>query len=45
MGRPLDLGDALVAGTAKARDLSVATRNVSDFRGLDLVVTNPWDFA
>ncbi|WP_419167585.1 PIN domain-containing protein [Candidatus Palauibacter sp.] len=44
-GRPLDLGDALIAGTAKAGDLSVATRNVTDFRGLDLVVTNPWDFG
>lgn len=43
-GRPLDLGDALIAGTAKAYDLSVATRNVVDFRELDLVVTNPWDF-
>ena len=42
-GRPLDLGDALIAGTAKAHDLAVATRNVMDFRGLDLVVANPWD--
>ncbi|MYA32116.1 MAG: type II toxin-antitoxin system VapC family toxin [Gemmatimonadales bacterium] len=43
-GRPLDLGDALIAGTAKANDLSVATRNVTDFEGFDLVVTNPWEF-
>ena len=43
-GRALDLGDALSAGTAKAHDLSVATRNVTDFGGLDLVVANPWDF-
>lgn len=43
-GRPLDLRDALIAGTAKAHDLSVATRNVADFGGLELVVTNPWDF-
>ncbi|WP_419942843.1 PIN domain-containing protein [Candidatus Palauibacter sp.] len=43
-GRALDLGDALIAGTAKAHDLSVATRNVTDFGGLDLVVANPWDF-
>ena len=41
-GRVLDLGDALVAGTARAHDLSVATRNVADFSGLDVDVTNPW---
>lgn len=44
-GRTLDLRDALIAGTAKARGLAVATRNVTDFRGLDLVVANPWDFG
>ncbi len=43
-GRPLDLGDALIAGTAKARDLSIATRNTADFDGLEVVLTNPWDF-
>lgn len=41
-GRVLDLGDALIAGTAKTNDLAVATRNVRDFDGLDLVVVNPW---
>lgn len=43
-GCPLDLGDALIAGTARAHDLSLATRNVRDFEGFDLPVTNPWDF-
>lgn len=43
-GRTLDLGDALIAGTARAHDLCVATRSVADFEGLDLSVTNPWDF-
>ena len=42
-GRVLDLGDALIAGTARAHDLSVATRNVADFSGLDIDVTNPWE--
>ena len=41
-GRQLELGDALIAGTAKANDLSVATRNVSDFGYLDIEVVNPW---
>ena len=42
-GRSLDLGDALIAGTAKAHDLAVATRNVADFQRLDVEVVNPWD--
>ena len=41
-GRTLDLGDALIAGTAKTHDLAVATRNVKDFGGLDIDVVNPW---
>ncbi len=43
-GRVLHLGDALIAGTARAHDLCVATRNAADFNGLDVNVTNPWQF-
>ena len=42
-GRTLDLGDALIAGTAKTYDLAIATRNVRDFDGLDMDVVNPWE--
>ncbi len=35
----------LIAGTAKANDLAVATRNVRDFEGLDVDVVNPWEPA
>ena len=42
-GRVLDLGDALIAGTARANDLAIATRNVRDFEGLDVEVVNPWE--
>ena len=41
-GRDLTMGDALVAGTAQARDLAIATRNVADFDYLDVAFTNPW---
>lgn len=41
-GRVLHLGDALIAGTARTHNLAVATRNVADFDGLDVDVTNPW---
>ena len=40
-GRTLDLGDALIAGTAKSHDLAIATRNVRDFDGLDVKMVNP----
>ena len=42
VGRLLDIGDALIAGTAAANDLSLATRNVADFDYLPIAVTNPW---
>lgn len=41
-GRTLDLGDALIAGTAKTHDLAIATRNVRDFDVLEVEVVNPW---
>ena len=41
-GHALDLGDALIAGTAKIHSLAVATRNVKDFGGLDIEVVSPW---
>ena len=42
-GRAVDVGDALIAGTAKANGLAIATRNVRDFEGMDIGVINPWD--
>lgn len=34
--------DALIAATAFAHDLTVATRNVSDFANLGVRLFNPW---
>lgn len=42
-GRTLDLSDALIAGTAAARSMTLVTRNVRDFRGLDIDIVNPWE--
>ena len=42
-GRPTDIVDILIAGTAKAHDLAVATRNVRDFEGLYVDLVNPWE--
>ena len=41
-GRGLELGDALIAGTAMANDMAIVTRNVKDFGNLDVQVINPW---
>ena len=43
--RVLDMGDAIIAGTAKVHGLSLVTRNVRDFRGLDLDIVNPWELS
>ena len=39
----IDLGDAIIAGTALAFDFILVTRNVSDFKNIDrLQVINPY---
>lgn len=42
-GGKLELGDALIAGTAMANDMAVVTRNVRDFDRLDVDIVNPWE--
>jgi len=44
-GRTPGLADVLIAGTAAAHNLAVATRNVRDFEGLGVEVVNPWETA
>lgn len=44
-GRVLKIADALIAGSAKARGLAVATRNVKDFEPLGIDVFDPWSAA
>lgn len=42
-GHTLDLGDALIAGIAKANALTIATRNIADFQGINVATFNPWE--
>jgi len=42
-GRPLPAIDALLAATALHNDLTLVTRNIKDFAGLNVPVINPWD--
>ena len=42
-GRTIDTGDALIAGIAKAHDLTVVSRNIAHFHALAIEVVNPWD--
>ena len=42
-GRRLRISDALIAGIAKANDLTIATRNVRDFDGLGIPIIDPWE--
>ena len=42
-GQTLDLGDALITGTAKSHDLAITTRNTTDFEHLGVAAVNPWE--
>ncbi len=42
-GRIMHLADAFVAATATVHGLAVATRNVTDFAGIGIMVINPWE--
>lgn len=41
-GRPISQFDAQIAAIAISRGASLATRNVSDFTGMNLQIINPW---
>lgn len=43
MARSVNVGDVLIAGTAKAHGFAVATRNVRHFEEFAVDVLNPWD--
>ena len=42
-GTPLNTADGMIAATALEHDLTIVTRNVKDFAGLDVPVFNPWE--
>ena len=44
-GGELELGDALIAGTAMANDMTIVTRNVRHFDSLNIHIVNPWKTA
>lgn len=42
-GRVIHLADSLIAGTAKAHNLTLVTRNVDDFSDIEIDIINPWN--
>lgn len=42
-GRPISVMDAMIAAIAIAHGATLATRNIRDFDGLDLNLTNPFE--
>jgi toxin FitB len=44
-GTPLNTADGMIAATALEHNLTLVTRNMKDFAGLDVVLLNPWDSA
>ncbi len=41
-GTPLHVADGLIAATALEHDLTLVTRNVKDFAGLGVPISNTW---
>ena len=41
-GKPIQIADCLIAGTAISRKASMVTRDVNDFGALPISVINPW---
>jgi predicted nucleic acid-binding protein len=44
-GRPISVGDAMIAAICIVHGATLATRNVRDFDGLDLELVNPFEVA
>ena len=42
-GKPLSAIDGLLAATALSHDLTLVTRNISDFAAAQVPVLNPWE--
>lgn len=41
-GKTMPAIDSLIAATARAKKMTLVTRNVSDFEGADVEIANPW---
>jgi toxin FitB len=41
-GRTMDTIDAFIGATAEVKDLTIVTRDVSDFKAIGIRVLNPW---
>jgi predicted nucleic acid-binding protein len=43
VGHPLALADGLIVATTMVHHLTLVTRNMDDFKYLDVLLVNPWD--
>ena len=41
-GQPIAPADGQIAAIARSRNMAIATRNVRDFKGIDIQVVDPW---
>ncbi len=41
-GKPISQADCQIAAIARSHEASIATRNVSDFEGVEIELVNPW---
>ena len=43
-GNPIGFADCAIASIASAQGFALATRNTQDFKGVDVVLMNPWGY-
>jgi predicted nucleic acid-binding protein len=41
-GRPISQADCQIAAIARSREASIATRNITDFEGVEVELIDPW---
>ena len=44
VGRPISQADCQIAAVARSRGASLATRNVTDFEGIEVELIDPWSY-
>ena len=42
LGRPMSQSDCQIAAIARSHGAAVATRNITDFEGIEVALINPW---
>ncbi len=42
LGKPISQADCQIAAIARSQEATIATRNITDFEGIEIDIINPW---